>query len=81
MADIAHYAGLVAVGPLSVARSASRDFVTSTTHKTLRGPRGGLILACDEHEKALNSAIFPGAAGRAADARDRRQGGGASARR
>ncbi len=58
MADIAHYAGLIATGlypsPMGIA-----DFVTSTTHKTLRGPRGGLILAGVEHEKILNSAIFP----------------------
>ena len=58
MADIAHYAGLVAVGlypsPIGIA-----DFVTSTTHKTLRGPRGGLILAGAQHEKTLNSSIFP----------------------
>ncbi len=56
--DMAHYAGLIAAGvypsPVGIA-----DFVTSTTHKTLRGPRGGLILAKAEHEKALNSAIFP----------------------
>ena len=56
--DMAHYAGLVAAGfypnPVGIA-----DFVTSTTHKTLRGPRGGIILAKPEHEKALNSAIFP----------------------
>ena len=56
--DMAHYAGLVAAGiypnPVGIA-----DFVTTTTHKTLRGPRGGLILANAEHEKALNSAIFP----------------------
>ena len=56
--DMAHYAGLVAAGfypsPVPFA-----DFVTSTTHKTLRGPRGGLILARATHEKALNSAIFP----------------------
>jgi glycine hydroxymethyltransferase len=62
MADIAHYAGLVAVGlyptPIGIA-----DFVTSTTHKTLRGPRGGLILAGAEHEKLLNSSIFPGSQG------------------
>jgi len=62
MADIAHYAGLVAVGlypsPVGIA-----DFVTSTTHKTLRGPRGGLILAGAQHEKILNSAIFPGTQG------------------
>ncbi|HUJ87214.1 MAG TPA: serine hydroxymethyltransferase [Burkholderiales bacterium] len=62
MADMAHYAGLVAVGlypsPLDIA-----DFVTSTTHKTLRGPRGGLILGRPEQEKAVNSAIFPGIQG------------------
>src|SRR4051794_6662917 len=58
MVDMAHYAGLVAAGlypsPVGIA-----DFVTSTTHKTLRGPRGGVILARAEHEKALNSSIFP----------------------
>ena len=62
MADIAHYAGLVAVGlyptPVGIA-----DFVTTTTHKTLRGPRGGLILAAAEHEKILNSSIFPSSQG------------------
>ncbi len=62
MSDIAHYAGLVATGlypsPVGIA-----DFVTSTTHKTLRGPRGGLILAGAQHEKALNSAIFPSTQG------------------
>ena len=62
MADIAHYAGLVAVGlyptPVGIA-----DFVTTTTHKTLRGPRGGLILAAAEHEKVLNSSIFPSSQG------------------
>mgnify|MGYP000642762126 CR=1 FL=1 len=56
--DMAHYAGLVAAGyypnPVGIA-----DFVTSTTHKTLRGPRGGIIMAKLEYEKALNSAIFP----------------------
>ncbi|WP_024301765.1 serine hydroxymethyltransferase [Pseudogulbenkiania sp. MAI-1] len=56
--DMAHYAGLVAAGeypnPVPYA-----DFVTTTTHKTLRGPRGGVILSKAEHEKALNSAIFP----------------------
>ena len=59
MVDMAHYAGLVAAGvypsPVGIA-----DFVTSTTHKTLRGPRGGLILANAEHEKPVNSSIFPG---------------------
>jgi glycine hydroxymethyltransferase len=62
MVDMAHYAGLIAAGlypnPVPVA-----DFVTSTTHKTLRGPRGGLVLARESHEKALNSAIFPGLQG------------------
>jgi len=56
--DMAHYAGLIAAGlypnPVGIA-----DFITTTTHKTLRGPRGGLILANAEYEKALNSAIFP----------------------
>jgi glycine hydroxymethyltransferase len=60
--DMAHYAGLVAAGlypsPVGIA-----DFVTSTTHKTLRGPRGGIILANVEHEKLINSAIFPGMQG------------------
>ncbi len=58
MVDMAHYAGLVAAGlyptPVGIA-----DFVTSTTHKTLRGPRGGVILAKAEHEKILNASIFP----------------------
>jgi glycine hydroxymethyltransferase len=62
MADMAHYAGLVAAGlypnPVGVAH-----FVTTTTHKTLRGPRGGLILASREHEKLINSAVFPGLQG------------------
>jgi len=62
MSDMAHYAGLVAAGlypsPVGVA-----DFVTTTTHKTLRGPRGGLILGKAEWEKAVNSAIFPGVQG------------------
>ena len=62
MADMAHIAGLVAKGahqnPVPYA-----DVVTSTTHKTLRGPRGGLILAKEEFGKKLNSAIFPGIQG------------------
>ena len=61
-ADIAHIAGLVATGhhPSPVAHA---DFVTTTTHKTLRGPRGGLILCKAEHAKAIDSAVFPGSQG------------------
>lgn len=62
MVDMAHIAGLVAVGlhptPVGVA-----DIVTTTTHKTLRGPRGGMILAKAELGKKLNSAVFPGTQG------------------
>jgi glycine hydroxymethyltransferase len=62
MADIAHYAGLIAVGlypsPIGIA-----DFVTTTTHKTLRGPRGGMIFGREDQEKAINSSIFPGLQG------------------
>ncbi len=62
MADIAHYAGLIAASlypsPIGIA-----DFVTTTTHKTLRGPRGGMILGRPEQEKAINSSIFPGLQG------------------
>ncbi len=62
MVDMAHYAGLIAAGvyPNPIPHA---DVVTSTTHKTLRGPRGGIILMKAEHEKALNSAIFPGLQG------------------
>jgi glycine hydroxymethyltransferase len=62
MVDMAHYAGLIAAGyyPNPVPHA---DVVTSTTHKTLRGPRGGLILMKAEHEKVINSAIFPGLLG------------------
>ncbi len=62
MVDMAHIAGLVAAGvhpsPIPWA-----DFVTTTTHKTLRGPRGGMILAREKHGKALDSNIFPGIQG------------------
>jgi glycine hydroxymethyltransferase len=62
MVDMAHIAGLVAAGvhpsPVSCA-----DYVTTTTHKTMRGPRGGLILAKEEYGKSLNSKIFPGIQG------------------
>ncbi len=62
MVDMAHYAGLIAAGvyPNPVPHA---DVVTSTTHKTLRGPRGGFILMKAEHEKAINSAVFPGLQG------------------
>jgi glycine hydroxymethyltransferase len=60
--DMAHHAGLIAAGiypsPVGIA-----DFVTTTTHKTLRGPRGGIIFAKPEYEKLINSAIFPGIQG------------------
>ncbi|MCF7688278.1 MAG: serine hydroxymethyltransferase [Cephaloticoccus sp.] len=61
-ADIAHIAGLVASGhhPSPVGHA---DFVTTTTHKTLRGPRGGLILCKAEHAKVIDSAVFPGSQG------------------
>jgi glycine hydroxymethyltransferase len=62
MVDMAHYAGLIAAdvypSPIGIA-----DYVTSTTHKTLRGPRGGLILGNAELEKPVNSAVFPGLQG------------------
>ncbi|RMX08791.1 serine hydroxymethyltransferase [Corticibacter populi] len=62
MVDMAHYAGLIAAGlyPNPVPHA---DVVTSTTHKSLRGPRGGIILCKQEHEKAINSAVFPGLQG------------------
>ncbi len=74
MVDMAHIAGLVAGGahpsPLPWA-----DVVTTTTHKSLRGPRGGMILTNNEDiAKKMNSAVFPGLAGWAVDACDRRQG-------
>ena len=62
MVDMAHIAGLVAAGvhpnPVGIA-----DVVTSTTHKTLRGPRGGVILSQEKYAKKINSAIFPGSQG------------------
>ena len=62
MVDMAHYAGLIAGGcyPNPVPHA---DVVTSTTHKSLRGPRAGFILMRAEHEKAINSAVFPGLQG------------------
>src|SRR5213075_2822689 len=62
MADIAHYAGLIAAGlypsPIGVAH-----LVTTTNHKTLRGPRGGMVFGLPEFEKPVNSALFPGLQG------------------
>ena len=62
LADIAHIAGLVAAGahpsPIKYA-----DFVTTTTHKTLRGPRGGMIMCFEEHAKSIDKAVFPGSQG------------------
>lgn len=62
MADIAHYSGLVAGGsyPSPVPYA---DIVTTTTHKTLRGPRSGMILGREQHRKAINKAVFPGLQG------------------
>jgi len=59
LADIAHIAGLVATG-LHPSPVPHADFVTTTTHKTLRGPRGGLIMCREEYAKAIDSAVFPG---------------------
>jgi glycine hydroxymethyltransferase len=62
MADVAHYAGLIVAGlypsPIGIA-----DFVTTTNHKTLRGPRGGMVFGLEQNEKAVASAIFPGLQG------------------
>ena len=62
LVDMAHYSGLIAAGlyPNPVPHA---DVITSTTHKSLRGPRGGIILMKSEHEKAINSAVFPGIQG------------------
>ena len=62
MVDIAHIAGLVAAG-LHPSPSEYADFVTTTTHKTLRGPRGGLILCKEEHAAGIDKAVFPGIQG------------------
>ena len=62
MVDIAHIAGLVAAG-LHPSPVPYADFVTTTTHKTLRGPRGGMIMCKEEHAKLINKAVFPGIQG------------------
>ena len=73
MTDMAHFAGLVAAGlhPNPVPHS---HFVTSTTHKTLAGPRAGFVLCGEEHAQALDRALFPGMQGGPLDAHDRREG-------
>ena len=74
MVDMAHFAGLVAAGlhpnPVEYA-----DVVTTTVHKTLCGPRSGMILCREEYAKKVNSAVFPGQQGGTVDARDRGQSG------
>ncbi|HPI93661.1 MAG TPA: serine hydroxymethyltransferase [Deltaproteobacteria bacterium] len=62
MVDMAHIAGLIAVG-LHPSPVPYADFVTTTTHKTLRGPRGGMVLCKEQHAKTLNSKVFPGMQG------------------
>ena len=62
MADIAHIAGLVAAG-LHPSPIPHCDFVTTTTHKTLRGPRGGMVMCTEKHAKAIDRAVFPGIQG------------------
>src|SRR6266851_10124368 len=63
MADISHIGGLVAAGTMRNPFDAGFDVVTTTTHKTLRGPRGGLILCKKEYGPAIDSAVFPGLQG------------------
>ena len=62
MVDMAHIAGLVAAG-LHPSPVPYADFVTTTTHKTLRGPRGGAVLCKEEFAKALDKSVFPGMQG------------------
>ena len=62
LADIAHYAGLVVAGEYP-SPAAHADIVSTTTHKTLRGPRSGLVMGLEKHAKAINKAVFPGLQG------------------
>ena len=80
MVDMAHFAGLVAGGvhPSPVPHA---DVVTTTTHKTLRGPRGGLILCQAEHAKAIDKSVFPGSQGGPLEHVIAGEGGRASGRR
>ena len=63
MVDMAHYAGLVAAGLHDNPVPVASDFVTTTTHKTLRGPRGGMVLCKTEHAPAVDKTVFPGLQG------------------
>lgn len=63
MADISHYGGLVAGNAMANPLDVGFDVITTTTHKSLRGPRGGLILCKEEHAKAIDSSVFPGLQG------------------
>ncbi len=63
MADVSHVGGLIAAGVLPNPLDAGFDLVTTTTHKTLRGPRGGLILCRKQHAKAIDASVFPGLQG------------------
>jgi glycine hydroxymethyltransferase len=78
LVDMAHIAGLVAAG-LHPSPFPHADLVTTTTHKTLRGPRGGLVFCRAEFAKAVDKTVFPGVQGGAADARHRRESGGPQA--
>ena len=63
MADVSHVGGLIAAGVLANPLDAGFDFLATTTHKTLRGPRGGLILCKAEHARRLDASVFPGLQG------------------
>ncbi len=63
MADVSHVAGMIAGGALANPCEAGFDIVTSTTHKSLRGPRGGMILCRGQHAKAIDASVFPGLQG------------------
>ena len=80
LVDMAHFSGLVAAG-VHPNPCAYADIVTSTTHKTLRGPRSGMILAREKYGAAIDKAVFPGHAGRTAGAHHRGQGRLLSAKR
>lgn len=63
MADVSHYGGLIAAGAMKNPMDAGFDFLTTTTHKSMRGPRGGLIACKAEHAKGIDSSVFPGLQG------------------